>query len=995
MNVMVYYLILMTPLVFLIKRPRRELCAVAAVIIVFLLINGRFVTGEQTVSWDTLFWSTEFQYLRELVQAGYIPGWNPFFNSGEPLYMYHQHYAVWQWFLFAAIDKVVPVNPVTLFNLSFVFLFIFYNVGCYILFRKIFSDARVALYCLAVSLLSMGFIMLFQEFESLHVIIYFPYIIYFFIEFMEKKMWAALALLLALIGIAVNAYVPNYLVLAIVVFVVSYLFFMEREHLKLPSLNSKAAVYTGFGLILMIMAAIPVFFLMSKWGSFTSPMRTGLEDYMNPVQAVTGHHQEFNAIFSFFTVSSYIGKRAKLFIGLIPIVFAIIGAIKSKNRFHWVVFFSAVVLYFISLGRNSIFYVIVHYLPTFSMIRNYVEFEFFVQFFIICLSGMGLEYILSITNEEKRKTAYIALAVFSVAALFYLGNWYQEQNQAVEPLFSISMYIFLLFSSAGAVMLLIQSRSRNAMLFFWLILVLTLGTAQWYLGYLTYDRIRWSEDSAELEKLHDLLKKDTGFSWNPTRVITAEQKLHVAGSYNTFEPALRGVERAFSEPVDRNLLITKRYYDMRELRKDKFEYFGVDYPKIFLTTNYKIVPQETVLQAMDKGYLDFVNNRTVYFAADDLPKLTEVNALGNLREVYDTGIKQPMNNIANKQESTGIIRAAYAETPSPSELAYTDDTKIALSGSDEFNGAGNATQGSGLSQRGWSVLNSSSTLALDVDKTESGKLVMALDSEDRFFWDGTFNAPYVYKVLTGDFVVETAVSGNAQRDNERAGIIIRDPYKNNLQNWLGILSSSSLGRSVNYVENTVDSKTDYQMRDCDEQYLRIDRRGDVFSFYSKKESKDEWTLRRRFSRSDIGKTVQVGMGAQNNNRTGKYAAAFDWFRFGDNGTHLFNGAAKLGNIEMLNFEPNSASFSVVAPVDSLLVYLQNYDDAWSVYVNGSKTPIRRVNYNFQAVAVPRGKNTVEFRYRSGYAYALALHLAAAVTAVILTGVYLWRKDDNE
>jgi len=988
MNVIVYYLLLITPLVFLIKRPRRELCAVAAIVAVFLLVNGRFVTGEQTVSWDTLFWSTEFQYLRELIQAGYMPGWNPFFNGGEPLYMYHQHYAMWQWFLFAAIDKVIPVNPVTLFNLSFVFLFVFYNVGCYILFRKLFSDARVALYSLAVSLLSMSFIMHFQEFESLHVSIYFPYIIYFFIEFTEKKEWSALALLLAATGVAINAYVPNYLVLAIAVFAVSYLFFMDRQYMKWPRLDARAAVYAGAGALLMIMAAIPVFFLLVKWGMFTSPMRTGLEDYMNPVQTVTGHHQDYNAIFSFFTISTYTGKRAKLFVGIIPVVFAIVGILKSRNRFRWAVIISAIFLYFISLGRNSFFYVLIHYLPTFSQIRNYVEFEFFVQFFIVCLSGMGFEYILSIKDEQKRKTVYLALAAFFIAGLFYLANWYQEHKQSTGHLFSISMYGFLSLISLGAVMLLIQTRSRNAVVFFWLILVLTLGTSQWYFGYLTYDQMRWSEDSAELEKLQDLLKKDTDFPWSRTRVITAEQRLMVAESYNTFEPALRGVERAFSEPVDKNLLITKRYYDLRELRKEKFEYFGVGYPKIFLTNNYAIVPHDAVIQAMDNGYKDFVNNKMVYFAAEDLPRMTEVDALGNLHTVYDTGIRLPMHNLAHKDEDAGIIPVAFAYNPP--QITRADEAVSELTGSDEFNAIDETAFGSDPVQRGWNILNSSSTFRLDVDMTQAGKLVMALDSEDRFFWEGTFNAPYVYKELTGDFVVETVVSGNAERDNERAGIIIRDPHKNDLKNWLGILSGSSQGRSVYYVENTMDSKTDFQMRDSDDRYLRVGRIGDVFSLYSKKVLNDEWSLRRRYSRSDLGKILQVGLGAQNNNMEGKYVAAFDWFRLRDV-AHVFNDGSKQGGIEMLDFEPNRASFSVVAPADSLLVYLQNYDNDWSAYVNGDRAPIRRVNYNFQAVAVPKGKNTVEFRYRSGYIYALALHLAASAITVIWMGVYLGRK----
>lgn len=991
MTLFIYCLIISSPFVFLARRSRREVYAALGLVVLFLFVNGRFVTGMQTVSWDTLFWSTEFQYLREVVQSGHLPGWNPFFNSGEPLYMYHQHYAMWQWFVFFFIDKLIPINPVTLFNLSFLFLFLFYNAGCWLLFRKIFKDARVAAYALAVSLFSIGFIMHFQEFESLHISIYLPYIIYFFIEFIEQRKWAALTLMLALFGIAINAYVPNYLMLTLAVFIASYFLFMDKAYIKLPEFGSKTLVYIGAGLALMVLAAVPVLFIFIKWSAFVSPMRTGLEDYMNQIQSVTGHHNDYKAILNFFTVSSYTGKRAKLFIGIIPLTLAVVGAIKSANRFRWVMLFSAVLLFFISLGRNSFFYVIIHYIPTFGNIRNYVEFEFFVQFFAVCLSGMGFEYILGLKEDKRLQTALICLSILALSASFFGANWLRESKGGLPHIVPMPMYGAFLALSVIAIMLLIQSRTTKACAFFLMAVIFTQASFQWYLGYLNYDSLRWSEDSGELEKMNTLFAKKNEFSWSRSRVMTTEQTLSVAEDYNTFEPAIVGVERAFAEPVDRNLLITKRYYELRGLRSDKFEYFGVDFPKVFLTENFMVLPEKDVIQAMKDGYSDYVDRKTVFFAMEDLPRKAAVDVVGNIVTAYDAGLKTSALGYVSPFIPDASPQAVYGYHASD-DARHVDGTG-ALDESDEFDMRQVLSGPDGSKLGGWRVLNSHAATVMDVDKTWPGRLGMALASEDTFFWDGTFVAPFVYKELSGDFDVETYVGGNADRDNERAGIIVRAPRTAERENWLGLLVGISGGRHLWYAENTMNSKTSHKMKDADGYYLRAIRAKDIFVFYTKLRPEDDWKLRARYQRADFGSTLQVGLAAQANNTSGLYAAQFDYFRL-RKAEHNALAAVWENEIEAIDYGPNNVSFSAAAPRDALLVYLQNYDTDWHAFVNGRQTPIRRVNYNFQAVAIPKGNNVVEFRYRSTYIYALVAHLAASVATVIVMGVYLCKKKEE-
>ena len=82
--------------------------------------------------------------------------------------------------------------------------------------------------------------------------------------------------------------------------------------------------------------------------------------------------------------------------------------------------------------------------------------------------------------------------------------------------------------------------------------------------------------------------------------------------------------------------------------------------------------------------------------------------------------------------------------------------------------------------------------------------------------------------------------------------------------------------------------------------------------------------------------------------------------------------------------------SVEASAPATLFLSENYYKYWKAKVNGKETPIVRAFGTFQAVAVPAGKSTVEFVYRSGavafakkFVYAsLFLYLLMAVWAFL-------------
>ena len=598
---------------------KKQLIAVISLIILFILVHTLFISGKQTVSWDSLAYSLGLYHIKEVLQTGNMPGWNPYFNSGEPLYIYHYTYTSWQWFLFTGLDSILHIKPVILFNTYFIFLFIFYNIGCYLFFSKIFKDKRIALFCFTVSLYAVSFIMYFQEHTSLYISIYFPYIFYFFLEYIENRKKFSIIILCGLFGIASNSYIPHFFILPFIVFIISYLIFVKKDkHFLTP--DKKIIIYGTVGFILFLISISPVLYVLHELRNFISPIRSGSDNILDTFIRITGHHQDYNSILTLLGIPQ--DNRMILYLGYIPLFLMIVGILKSKNRFHLSILTSAIIIFFISLGRNSFLYILINkYLPTFSVLRHYVALEIFMQFFLICLAGMGLEYILLSPRRITKHITKIIIIVSGSLLLFYtvLQYYLSAVNNSQIP---IIMQITLFLISILALFLLVIRRTSRSYYFFFIILLLTSLTYQWYFGYIKFEENKYSNKYSvgrlELQKITSILDDNSPVSWNKTRNKSYGQILTVDG-YNTFESGLKKYEYAFWEPINRNLLINKRYYELFPLfEKGYTDYFGVSSPKIFITKTFEILPEKDIIKTMENNYAIYIKEKKVYFAKEDI-----------------------------------------------------------------------------------------------------------------------------------------------------------------------------------------------------------------------------------------------------------------------------------------------------------------------------------------------------------------------------------------
>jgi len=75
------------------------------------------------------------------------------------------------------------------------------------------------------------------------------------------------------------------------------------------------------------------------------------------------------------------------------------------------------------------------------------------------------------------------------------------------------------------------------------------------------------------------------------------------------------------------------------------------------------------------------------------------------------------------------------------------------------------------------------------------------------------------------------------------------------------------------------------------------------------------------------------------------------------------GLAGLARAKIITYGPNQVFLETDADAHQLLFLSDNYYPGWQAFIDGQQTKIYRANYTFRAIAVPKGKHQVLFRYQ--------------------------------
>ena len=177
---------------------------------------------------------------------------------------------------------------------------------------------------------------------------------------------------------------------------------------------------------------------------------------------------------------------------------------------------------------------------------------------------------------------------------------------------------------------------------------------------------------------------------------------------------------------------------------------------------------------------------------------------------------------------------------------------------------------------------------LDIDETNAGMLTLEPTHTPGWFQDG--DAPFLFKELSGDFVIETHVTALNRNDlssppsqqYNSAGLLVRNGASSpGDEDWL----MYNVGYQDTFVgtegKTTEDSQSILTLTPGDHAgRLRICRLGTDYHMYRWLDDETDWTLEHTYSRPDLPGTLQVGLIANGYQPPPDLHARFDYARFG-------------------------------------------------------------------------------------------------------------------
>jgi hypothetical protein len=78
------------------------------------------------------------------------------------------------------------------------------------------------------------------------------------------------------------------------------------------------------------------------------------------------------------------------------------------------------------------------------------------------------------------------------------------------------------------------------------------------------------------------------------------------------------------------------------------------------------------------------------------------------------------------------------------------------------------------------------------------------------------------------------------------------------------------------------------------------------------------------------------------------------------GTGNFSDKWSLGEVNIVNYQPNKININVINKGEGFLVLTDSYYPTWHAKIDGKETRIYLTDYNFRGIIVPKGEHTIEF-----------------------------------
>lgn len=126
-------------------------------------------------------------------------------------------------------------------------------------------------------------------------------------------------------------------------------------------------------------------------------------------------------------------------------------------------------------------------------------------------------------------------------------------------------------------------------------------------------------------------------------------------------------------------------------------------------------------------------------------------------------------------------------------------------------------------------------------------------------------------------------------------------------------------------------------------------------------------------------SIEILNAIKNNSFNPKHLA------FVENLDFKFDMADSSSTVEIKKYADESISANVNAKGNNFMFFSTTYLPGWKAYVDNAETTVRKTNYGFMGIVVPKGKHTVEFVYEPK-GFAIGKNISLVLNILLLGGI---------
>ncbi|MDD5069988.1 MAG: YfhO family protein [Candidatus Omnitrophica bacterium] len=436
--------------VYLFKKKLAETISVLLAVLFFFYFYRDFFSQVLSCQHDTK-WTYEYLFLslKQWLDSGIQIGWNPYFGAGQPLYLFSNYFLWTPWVIFCWVNRFININVYVLFHLFWMFLYINFSIGSFLLFRNLFNDFKVAFVLFLTLLFSQMFFVNLGQPTGITILYYLPYILFAGLNLLEKKSVIDGMFVLLFLSISVNHYMPHYIVFITLLCAMVAIVFNRSSLLSLAHRIFKRYKLLILTVSLSILIVSPLLLVVKEMNSVVSPNRgkdffsqspdASLE--LKPVEAsVKGYSLLFNKPADNYFAMIHHG----FYLGILPLLVLPLGLLFHRNRYQYVFLVLVVMMILFGTGNSFILWRLFRrFIFGFHFMRHSFGFAQAACFFILCLSGYGFLFLFSKVNSKLKWFLFsfiILITVFDLTGsnrrcLKYLKSGKMiANNQIVSPI---------------------------------------------------------------------------------------------------------------------------------------------------------------------------------------------------------------------------------------------------------------------------------------------------------------------------------------------------------------------------------------------------------------------------------------------------------------------------------------------------------------------------------------------------------------------------------